>query len=387
MPTVPQDPTDQQHVFTLSWLSSTASAQNLNKTQLQAAIDLLDIPSFKWTVVWGPHYHMEGGVAANTMFVVQKLDDGGQPVYVVVVAGTNAASTYDLFTEDLDITPVPWSYATSTTNPQVTKGDNDGLSKLLAMPDFLDLQDLGLSLGDFLSKKISNPKETTLWFTGHSLGGALAPMLMLALMDPNSTLRQKYPNIGLSQWQQVNLLATAGPSIGNKAFVDYFKSVFNNPDSNATTVFIWNGNDVVPHAWNYATMQALTSPSNIYGVTFPKNSCVAPLIANQQGKTPQPPQDYVLFADSTFTHPLQDYAKNENVSWSEDAKFMAQLGFQHLNAYLDYFGCTWFTQPDPCADPFSADVAAMKLCFGKGSDTKAEAAAAPAAPAEVPAAV
>lgn len=339
----------QQQVFTLSWLSSQAPTGNLlgpwSTDDLQKQINSLNAPFSNWKVVWGPHYTLDGSFppqVSNAMFVAQQQDAHGNPlqVYVVAIAGTSAISAFDAQTEDLDIDPTEWKLANNAPSQmQVTTGDMDGLTRLLGMQ---------WPFNDILTylASIPNKKDVTLWFTGHSLGGALSPMLMLALMDQDSPLNTK--NTNLSLWKQVNLLATAGPSIGNKAFVDHFRSVFS--ASNATTTFVWNAKDVVPHAWSKDSMKALTQPTNIYGLTLSADGGVANLIATQQANAAN--QDYVQFEPTAaFDGPLAPYTDSKPskppVAWTPDSEFMAQLGYQHLNAYVSAFGCDWFPQGTP----------------------------------------
>lgn len=348
----------QQQVFTLSWLASQAPAGYSQETGttpptnptpwkrdgLQAAIDHLKpkIPSWNWKVVWGPNYAPDlFGGPANTMFIAQQLDSGNnpEPVYVVAIAGTNSDSLFDQV-EDLEIDPTDWKVqGDDGLGAQVTRGDFDGVKNLLAMEwnviDFLDN-----NVRAFL-KGIPDQSKTTLWFTGHSMGGAVAPMLMLALMDPASILDTSETKLG--RWKQVNLLATAGPSIGNASFVRHFNQVFS--AGNATTTFVWNANDVVPHAWAPATMNELTG---FYGIDLPSGDCVGDLIKSEQKKANA--QSYVQFEPNpAFAYPLQSYAGNN--AWTADSQFMAQLGYQHLNAYVQQFKCTWFTLPNPCDAP------------------------------------
>lgn len=358
----------QQQVFTLSWLASQAPQGNSeekdtktpqsgtsspwSQAALQAAIDNLrtQIPAWNWKVVWGPNYAVDliGG-PANTVYVAQQLDsvtNDPLPVYVVAIAGTNSKSVFDQV-EDLSINSIDWmANSQDATGAQVTQGDMDGLKNLLGM---LDLKTVSNILG-FLSFNINNKSSTTLWFTGHSMGGALAPMLMLALMDPNSVLNTSMAN--LSHWQKVNLLATAGPSVGNAAYNDYFNRVLG--AGNVTTLFVWNGNDTVPHAWDARTMNALMDPTTFetfYNITFPApptQDCVRDLLLDEQQKAAA--QKYVQIAPTVaFTQPLQPYAPSD--TWTPDAQFMAQLGYQHLNAYIQHFQCTWFSLQDPCAIP------------------------------------
>jgi hypothetical protein len=349
----------QKQVFTLSWLSGQSSGGNAgrpwHKDDLQNAINKLPKPFSNWKVVWGPNYTLAdlNLAASNAMYVAQQQDDAGNPlpVYVVATAGTNSSSLYDLLDEDLDIDSTEWKLEGNGPSVlKVTTGDMDGLKNLIGMGwPFNDIR-------EYLAS-IQKP-DVTLWFTGHSLGGALSPMLMTALMDPYSALDTKKTQLGL--WKQVNLLATAGPSIGNQEFVDYFRKLFS--ASNATTTFVWNANDVVPHAWASSSMQALTSPKNIYGLTFAPGSKIAALLAKQQANAGK--QAYVQFQpDAAFQFALQPYTNSTNSpeSWNPDSEFVAQLGYQHLNAYVKQFGCDYFVLPNPCDDPAAANKFAKLL--------------------------
>jgi len=362
----------QKQVFALSWLASQATVGNKNfpwtTKDLQGQINSLNAPYSQWRVVWGPCYTLDDLLppqVSNGMFVAQQLDGSNNPlpVYVVATAGTNAKSFFDLVIEDLDINPTDWKLKQGDGNSspmQVTKGDWEGLMRLLFSINMQwPLNDIRTFLGN-----IPNKQTVTLWFAGHSLGGALAPMLMLALMDPDSALNTQDTNLG--NWQHVNLLATAGPSIGNQAFLDHFKSVFGAGKANAT--FIWNAKDVVPHAWNAGTMNALTKPTNIYGLDVLADDPVGKMIGAQQASASK--QNYVQFEPTAaFDGPLALYtdSKHTGVKWTADSSFLAQLGYQHLNAYVSAFngdkewfpkgppaGCGWFPLSNSCDDPQSA---------------------------------
>ncbi len=336
----------QQQVFSLSWLINSAAANKWDTIQLQSAINAISSNIGTWTVVWGPclYYPSSNTPVANAMFVAQGDDGNGNPVYVVAIAGTNKSSTYDWMSEDLDATPIQWPYANNSAL-QVTTGDNLGLSILLQMSSN------GNTLQQFLAS-IQNKNKASLWFTGHSLGGALSPMMTLALMDSNSTLNSGSDNVSIGNWGSASLLATAGPSIGNQAFVNYFFSALGSSVTPAS--FVWNAIDVVPHAWNAATMNAITNP-NIYGLALSSTSCLAITIQKLQAAASA--QSYVMFQpNSSFNGPLQSYSNS--YLWNPQSKFLAQTAYQHVNAYVTAFGTTWLSTPaNLCQAAWEAELA------------------------------
>lgn len=344
----------QQQVFTLSALINQAGRQQMSKDQLQSLINGVAANIGHWNVVWGPYYTFPPSTGTpssgtpsttptvdNAMFVAQAVGTA-QPTYVVAISGTIPASLYDWFTEDLNITPVAWPPFTSA--GQVTTGDATGLENLLGMNS---TDGNSQTIQEFLWS-IPDKSGASLTFTGHSLGGALAPMLTLALMDPASSLNSTN-DVSIGNWGEVSLLATAGPSIGDSTFVQYFNTVL----AEASCTFIWNGNDIVPHAWNAATMMELTSPTNIYGLDLDPSACLATQIANYQQKAAA--CDYTQFEQTpAFFGPLQPYT-GDQLLWTPGSKFLAQAVYQHINAYAVAFGCGWIPGPTSvCTEPVLA---------------------------------
>lgn len=348
-------PTAQQkQVFSLSWLSNAGASKKLSRTDLQSDINGISSDIGNWLIVWGPSYSYPDNDTSkpvdNAMFVAQALDtnDKPLPLYVVAIAGTNETSVYDWFSEDFDVTPINWPYVSNPQKPmQITTGDNLGLSTLLGLTS--DTQTApSVTLQQFLSS-LQNKNTISLWFTGHSLGGALAPLMTLALMDPNSTLNTSN-NVSLGQWASVSLLATAGPSIGDQNFVSYFGTTLGTTGSASS--FIWNANDVVPHAWNEATLMEITTPTNIYNLQLDPSKCLAKTLQSMQQKAK--PYTYTQFQPTpAFSGNLQTYTKGL-VAWSPESEFLAQVSYQHINAYVEAFQCTWFSPKNMCQTPADA---------------------------------
>lgn len=334
----------QRQVFTLACFSGRASVPNY---PLQEQLNALEAEIGAWNVVWGPCntfplFSLESNPPAdNTMYVAQAANTA-QPTFVVAIAGTNPASVFDWLLEDLDIDSREWPYASAG---QVTTGDNSGLSNLLNMKSG------GQTLQEFLFS-IPDKANASLTFTGQSLGGALSPMLTLALMDPASTLNRQN-DVSIGNWGEVSLLALAGPSIGDSSFVQYFETTL----AAASCAFIWNANDIVPHAWNAATMMELTSPSNIYGLALDPTQCLAKQLARRQNAAAA--HDYTQFeATPAFAGQLQPYTTTVSQGqWTPESEFLAQALYQHTIAYLDAFDCPTLPPPnvpDLCGDPQTA---------------------------------
>lgn len=328
----------QQQVFSLSCLS------NRTQSQLETNLQAWEPQIGAWQVVWGPCYAFPPGVLfkANTMYVAQAVGSA-QPTFVVAIAGTNPRSSYDWLTEDLNITPTAWPFAPNA--GQVTTGDSLGLENLLKMTYE------GRTLQQFLST-LPDKSNSSITFTGNSLGGALSPMLALALMDPASTLNTENADVSIGNWAEVSLMAVAGPSMGDATFVSYFNTAL----AKASCQFIWNANDIVPHAWNAQTMMELTSPANIYGLTLDPSQPLAKKLAYEQQQAAT--DSYMQFEPApAFAGMLQPYTStNSQGTWTPESQFLAQALYQHTIAYVTAFDCSWITPavPDLCTDPQGA---------------------------------
>ena len=139
-----------------------------------------------WEVVWGPvtdnsqaqcKWHTD-----NTMYVVKTdsfKEEGGTtyPLYVVAIAGTNAISTKGWLKEDLNV----WHRAHWGKNGhgKISGGTDFGLNELKRM------EANGITLLQFFQDlsltKENKPYEIAV--CGHSLGGALSPVMALWLRE------------------------------------------------------------------------------------------------------------------------------------------------------------------------------------------------------------
>lgn len=241
------DPNAQDSKDSAGWL----------QTQLQNFYKAYNDQMGTWSTVWGPAVYEQDQLfnktADNVMYVAANQDPEN-PMVVVAVAGTSGKSLNDLLLQDnaVDKT-VEWAAAFAELpgnmkpvelNPYLSAGTQLGVHNLLGMTDVTTTKK---SLIDFL-KSAAN-KKTTLIFAGHSLGGALAPTLALALFNSDGGVLRK------SDWANVRFYTTAGPTPGNSDLSSYMEREFPptappQPDSYKC----WNRNvanslDAVPQGW------------------------------------------------------------------------------------------------------------------------------------------
>ncbi|HEU4881103.1 MAG TPA: hypothetical protein VFT45_02625 [Longimicrobium sp.] len=361
----------QQQAFTLSMVASAGDddtgSPGVIESELEFTIDefLKDAEPLigTWSLAWGPVVYESGSpVAANAMFVAQGTDAGGNPAYVVAIAATNLRSHFDVITEDLDVTLTAWpsswpAQPPSTLQPNITQGTIDGVDALL---DAVDPYSPGGTLQDFLSGARST--SATLIFTGHSLGGALAPALALALFGAPST-----GSLNPADWGAVYLYPTAGPTVGDQDYASFWNSVFP-PVTDSSQLqwnqLVWNTMDVVPHAW-----ANITALDKIYSPQISTSGCLGIIIAGLVLE--------VLEAGGTFVQPNNISLPGTFSVWSGSSSsspmipyFLVETLYQHVYAYFELLGVdelltaspSYFpTVTDPTANP-TAPPAVVALC-------------------------
>jgi len=179
-------------------------------------------------------------------------------------------------------------------------------------PPCAPLPGVGQKLMSFL-KTIAKTGKVNIYTAGHSLGGALAPSLTLALQD----LRFLWDLEGNATFLP---FAFAGPTPGDAAFAGYFQTKFPNLQR------IWNKIDIVPHAWYTPQMKELPT---LYGASV---SGVADLVdvilpvIEPIGYTPLNDEG------STFT------GQQQNPSITTLEAYLKEAAYQHTIAYLIWAG-------------------------------------------------
>jgi hypothetical protein len=192
-----------------------------------------------------------------------------------------------------------------------------------------------------LSSTITEP--TKIVFTGHSLGGALAPTLALTLLLSKALVVE-------SGGLDALVYPTAGPSPGNLNFQTLCSGSF--PSSSATKekYKYWNTNiinslDIVSQAWCIdPTLEPRQNMTNIPGIYGSRPFIIPALIANLMATVKSSMITYIPLQSTIFTStiPLPYPTPMLPKGFWHDA--MAE----HTAAFTDYFGIRPGTFPKDC---------------------------------------
>lgn len=269
-----------QTTFFLSVISNAAANTVVKAKNYYEAVNVfsknlkntIDINIFtylnnKWTMTWGPgvllaqdifgHYRV-----SNAAYVAY---NASQNRYVLAIAATDPISAYDWDGEDFDIIPPvdfndalkSWNgkKGTATKAGYLTNGTTVGVGNILNLSN-----SSGVTLLDYLNDLTLTTVET-ITVTGHSMGGALAPVLAVAMTQ--SLLDKPIPA------KQIRAYPTAGATPGDATFASFYHNILPSlpgPGASATAspwqvwnVNLWNQFDVVPSAWQVATLNKIAT--------------------------------------------------------------------------------------------------------------------------------
>lgn len=190
----------------------------------------------QWELVWGPGIN---DINSNLVYVA--MNSSTQPVsFAIAVRGTSFFSITDILQDFQVFTLVPFKYG--------LPGDSIAQGSMTGLDIILDTEDpkTGLKLGAYLQSIASND-IAKIYITGHSQGGALAPLLTYWFVTQS----------GIVDHFDLETYAFAGPSIGNQIFKRNF---MNTLPPTAGFHMVSNSLDIVPYFW--ARFESLT-PNNI----------------------------------------------------------------------------------------------------------------------------
>ncbi len=178
---------------------------------------------------------------------------------------------------------------------------------LAAPPDDAGLDLLGFLAGE--ARAAGGPLDVAI--TGHSKGGALAPMVALWLREllTSPDAAERWDG---DRGSRVSCHAFAGPTPGNAGLADRIDRVLG-----ADHHHLRNANDVVTHAWQADELEAIPS---LYA---PRGAALERLIRLIVEKTRALDYRQARVGVTTFAGPLDD-----------SRSFASEFVHQHLEAYL-----------------------------------------------------
>ena len=319
-----------------------------------------------WKVVWGPALVISSNnQQANLTFVAQSLVAPSS--YIVATRGTVGPNTWEWLNEDLKVDFKSWPTTTKYTAltktadiPHVSTATAFALQTVLtATPPVsnpsvhADLPNAGKTLTQFLTSLAGQNKPISISFTGHSLGGAIAPALALWFTQAQGSATILIPekntadyDIPPSNWDpnnnvSISCVSFAGATPGDTKFSEYFSSKLGSKYTR-----IYNTNDVVPRGFN-----RLTSARGIYAPLFlntTTNKQLANLlsvkiadvnIAQSIGVKYATLTQFNLDTDVPFTFPLGP-PPGTAYPFAQYTSYTTQFVYQHNNAYAKQFGLT-----------------------------------------------
>ena len=176
---------------------------------------------------------------------------------VVAVAGTNFVDNFDWFIEDLEVsTQVDWTTVINgLTNGNTPIDKNKGV---IATGTYTALKHTWFQSDDptsggtpyllhALKEVVTGMASVELYVTGHSLGGAITPVLAQALLECKADWAGTTP-------VNVHAYPFAGPTVGDQTFVNYVETT-SNPKIDLNSLY--NNLDVVPHGWELSMIDKM----------------------------------------------------------------------------------------------------------------------------------
>lgn len=306
------------------------------------------------TIVWGPSVLVDqqakgdlgtSYVSSNMMYCLQSITNTDTTFYIGI-SGTNMVSPYDWFEEDLAVgDTVTWKYG-----GKISAGSQKGFGNLEGLRD----HSTGKTLYDFFKAKLGTLSHPKVKFavSGHSLGGAMTQLY-------SSFLKNRFPKIAVEAW------VYAGPTAGNDVFARTLTDTLD-------AYFAYNNTlDVVPHAWEKATLEKVCSLYN--GLSFCTHEFVDNPILNAVGNfmigksstivytIPGSPETFTgstadwkgLDCDAFYTfidglsgnlynypNMIKKHCNGHELTFKELYDlyaFFIEMGQQHTTAYFDHF--------------------------------------------------
>lgn len=213
-------------------------------------------------IVWGPAVHMPDSDGAKALdghsdALVFISRDRGSGDYSVVFRGTNTISATEWYFQDFKVeNKVAWrevetgfaSEGVASEGALVSEGTATAMRLRLGLKPAQGQPGEGQSLEEALVSIVAASKgPCVMHFTGHSLGGLLAPAMALWLLDDLGQRGRE----DLAAKLRLDVYAYAGPTAGNRAFADYLSARLPGLRRYASPL------DIAPRVWEDSSMASI----------------------------------------------------------------------------------------------------------------------------------
>ncbi len=200
----------------------------------------------EWELVWGPVVYRFEHTLFNDNLLYAVRRRGDPATLAVSTRGTNSRAVFDWLVEDLEVFELrDWPFGDpADLDPKIARGTMKGLEILQGLVPPEGVPGAGQGIAAFLAGQVAvnAPRTTTIHVTGHSLGGALSPVLALWLADTTSDWDPE----GRSTLQ---VTPFAGPTQGDADFAAYYDRRLG-----ATTTRFHDAIDIATLVWNATAM-------------------------------------------------------------------------------------------------------------------------------------
>jgi hypothetical protein len=272
-------------------------------------------------LVWGPAVHQPlpdfiGQTAKLSDALVFICRDRATGEYSVVFRGTNTISAIEWIYQDFMVQKqVPWREIRPGSAPEdalVSEGTETAIQMRLELSPAEGSAGAGVSLAEAFVAMVERSKAPCVaHFTGHSLGGLLAPAMALWLVDYLGSCRPE-----LAAKLAVDVYGYAAPTAGNKAFADYLAARVPNQRRYASDL------DIATLAWDEATMGALPY---LYQPGIAMDALTRPLYDIGMS----------LAKGRGYTQPVGRIAVPSKIVPTRGDSYFLEAAYQHSIPYLD----------------------------------------------------
>jgi hypothetical protein len=273
-------------------------------------------------IVWGPAVHqpqpaLPGMPPKLSDALVLACRDRGSGELTIVLRGTNTISPTEWLLQDFMIQKqVPWLDLRAGPAPEdalVSEGTARAVTLRLGLRPAPGTPGRGRSLEEFLVSELeSSPGPCRMRFTGHSLGGLLAPVMALWLLDRIESGGRR----DLADKLELDVYGYAAPTAGNRAFAEYLASRLPAARRYANDI------DIAALAWEEAAMKKMPA---LYEPEIKMQAITKSLIRLCA----------LLCEGKGYAHPGGRILVPAKIESKRGKRFLIEAAYQHCMPYLD----------------------------------------------------